>query len=231
MRRARAGFAWVSMMDLLFGLFGALVILTVLLVLKLGQDSGVDQRPFHLITLELEPKIAGDTSASALPRMALGVEVINPRAKSCIFGASADAERCAALQSSDVPPDQPTTFRTSVTQSPADDPVLASVLFVGHGQSMTLSPFVSNTAALMDLPRSHWDSMLRLRVSVKTGATVWSPEPFCLSVKNLLDRADQDARGLARLNLCVLKRCSDGQTYEEKCKIRIQTGGQALVFE
>ena len=85
-RRTQAGFAWVSMMDLLFTLFGSLIVLTVLISTKLGAISPIEERRFHALTVEVA---APDrNSGEALVRMNIKFVIFRNGADPCQFGAS-----------------------------------------------------------------------------------------------------------------------------------------------
>ncbi|WP_346891539.1 hypothetical protein [uncultured Roseibium sp.] len=248
MRRARAGFAWVSMMDLLFGLFGALVILTVLIVLKLGRDSGIEGKSFHLITLDAEAVQDIAPLHRALGRMAFGFRVTDTSSIPCDFGASFAPADC---NSSLIRPEEPAPsvdavpqqamFRTGVVpvEGEPGDHILSSALFVPEGPRITVAPFLSNIAVLHELPPGVLEADLRLRVNIKSGNIFWSPAPFCVSVEELIELSEEDDRGLAKLDFCALSACPTGtqaNTAEapsapRTCTLNLDRQGEALVLE
>ncbi|SNZ07444.1 hypothetical protein SAMN06265368_0966 [Cohaesibacter gelatinilyticus] len=248
MRRARAGFAWVSMMDLLFGLFGALVILTVLIVLKLGRDSGIEGKNFHLITLDAEAVLDIAPLHRALGRMAFGFRVMDANSIPCDFGASFTPADCNSTllrpeepaPSEDAVPQQ-AMFRTGVVpvQGAPGDHILSSALFVPDGPRITVAPFLSNIAVLHELPQGVLKADLRLRVNIKTGDVFWSPAPFCVSVGELIELSEADDRGLAKLDFCTLSACptrtqadaAARPTAPRTCSLNLERQGGALVLE
>jgi len=201
MRRARPGFAWVSMMDLLFGLFGALVILTVLVTLKLGRDSGIEEKAFQLVTFDVSAEDA-DVNA-ALARMAINFELLPAGGGDpCFFGASFRSDVCedqlaARLEGA------PVLFTTGVVETHATQS-LSATLFAGAAGSLQLRPFLSNVPALMDLDTSLDVESVRVRVHVKIGDAFWAPDAFCTTVSELISRAETDERGMAHLDLCAM---------------------------
>lgn len=216
MRRARPGFAWVSMMDLLFGLFGALVILTVLMTLKLGKDSGIEQKAFQLFTIEVT---SGNHEVStALARMAINLELVS---QECVFGASFDNDRCQKKLADELG-GVPVLFTTGV----GEDNSLSATLFAGAEGELKLRPLLSNVPALIDLDPWLDDEQVSVRLHVKIGDAFWPPEPYCPTVGQLISLARNDPRGMAHLDICNMP-CGPGTgTTQGACNsLRLGTDG------
>lgn len=202
MRRARAGFAWVSMMDLLFGMFGALVVMTVIISLKLGSFEGVDQRPFHALTVELSA--LDDDVARALARTHLAFLVFTPSPKQqagtprCVLAAGhEDANDCLSELTPDLDGANMTEFATAWTRGPNNrGGALTATLLVnsprepGGLDRVVVRPVLADVAALLDLPEPLDETRrLILRLSAKTGTAFWEPRPIELDVGTILERA------------------------------------------
>ncbi|GGF50517.1 hypothetical protein SAMN05216376_11027 [Mameliella alba] len=226
----RAGFAWMSMMDLLFGLFGALVILTVLITLKLGADSGVEKKPFQMFTFEVFSDKAD--VQSALARMSLGLRVAVPDKAGCAMGASFDTERCEA-QLSATRDQAPVKYRTSVQTGGGGGGLLSAALFIGNNGPLELTPFLANTPVFEEMVADRGSSLVTIRMGLKFGDLFWSPAPFCMTVDDVISLASTDEQGLAPLDICTLQRCKDGQQYSP-CGTKereITTKGGKIVFK
>lgn len=208
MRRARPGFAWVSMMDLLFGLFGALVILTVLMTLKLGKDSGIEQKAFQLVTIDVSS--TDRVVTAALARMAINLELESP---DCVFGASFERDGCQEKLAAQLG-GAPVLFTTGV----GEDNSLSATLFAGAESELRLRPFLSNVSALVDLGPvldDLDDVEVDVRVHVKIGDAFWEPERFCTTVGKLISVASDDPQGMAHFDFCNMS--CDSQLAQPTC--------------
>lgn len=202
-RRTNTGFAWVSMMDLLFGMFGALVVLTVLISAKLGASSGVDLRPFHSLTVEVSAIDSG--LRDALPRMHVSFLLFARAGSSpssvepdCVLAAANPNTQCLQNIETDLPGVRLVEFATSASMETSTSPatLLASVLInapkdVSRLRKLVILPMLADVAVLLDLPVKTDQMKLRVRLSAKSGIGVWEPQPFVVSIRDLLARADR----------------------------------------
>jgi hypothetical protein len=205
MRRGRAGFAWVSMMDLLFGMFGALVAMTVIISLKLGSFEGINQRPFHALTVELST--LDDDVARALQRMHVAFLVYTPESAQdldneprCTLAAGReDVSGCLSELTPAIEGASMTEFATASTLVPGNGRIVLSATMLinepsesGAIDRVVVRPVLADVAALLDLPDQLDETgRLILRLSAKTSTAFWEPRPIMLDVTKLLERAER----------------------------------------
>ena len=194
-RRAQAGFAWVSMMDLLFALFGSLIVLTVLISTKLGAVSPIDERRFHALTLEVA---AGDPdSGKALSRMNVKLVVFpnDDEKKSCQFGASIPSSECLnEFGDGHGHERRLTEFATAAVpaQGSRNARLIATFLMTEPRAGDTLNrlaimPVLGNIGQLRDCQDCNPDTKFHLRMSVKSQRAVWELHSLPVSVDDLLN--------------------------------------------
>ena len=230
MRRSGAGFSWVSMMDLLFGLFGCLLVLTMLISAKLGRSTGITEQSFNLVVAEVttdDPSVR-----SLLERMHIGFELANLvmiGQQPCTFSAALPQATC------DLGGDGPLSAVPLKYATTAGAEGILATLFVGtpgDGKDGLLNasvrPVLRDVATLRDGPDLKGDETITVRLSVKSKETFWEPAPFTLSVDELLELAK--TRPLS--DALLLSGLSGGCTADSPqapCKVmEVRDGG--LVF-
>ncbi|MDE0208298.1 MAG: hypothetical protein OXJ64_00260 [Boseongicola sp.] len=177
MRREGVSLPWISMMDLLFSLFGALVILMVLISQKLGASTDIDERPYRMLTVQvwsLDP----DTS-SALARMHVAFEIYG-ESDGCLFSPTVSVGSCTALGNA------PHRFASG-----ADDRTgLTATFFVGDGGGTSPGfiavPSLRELAILLD--SADRNGLLHWRISIKTGNAFWEAPPVAIEVEDIAHR-------------------------------------------
>jgi hypothetical protein len=238
--KRRSGFAWVSMMDLLFGMFGSLMLLGALISLKLGQSSGTDQRPFQALTIEVTT--ADVALSEALQRMHLGFLLFTTNVKSkppaCIFSAATQAPQdCFPGIEPTKPYKRLTEFATAALSSVnGSASILSASLLININTPpdattyIAIKPVLADIAALLDTNTEvdAGKSSVVVRLSAKTMAGVWEPPPFTITVKELLKSAKEApligaALFSANAKMCVMRKAGS------KCD-EISIEGGRIVF-
>lgn len=220
MRRARTAFAWVSMMDLLFGLFGGLLVLTMLISAKLGHSAGIEERPFNLVVVTVTAQDAA--VREALSRMHFGFDVANDAAgHTCRFSAAVTTERCRVG-------DALVKFATAAKQAPMATLFLASSGEASAVVSMAVTPVLRDIAVLLDgAAPLQGDETVTVRLSVKSGASFWEPLPFTYTVDELVALAE--GRPLSDVPLLAKLQGGCTSTPQNACKI-LEIKDGAFVF-
>ena len=205
-RHAQPGFAWVSMMDLLFALFGGLIVLTVLISTKLGAVSPIDERRFHALTFEVAAR--DSDSGEALSRMSIKFVVFpnEDEKQSCQFGASTPSSRCLSEFGDGHGHERRLTeFATAVVPAQGSENVrLIATLLVteprkgGVLNRLAVMPVLGNVGQLRDRRTISPDTEFDLRMSVKSQREVWEIHHLSVAVRDLLNepgrRSDFGAR-------------------------------------
>lgn len=204
MRRRTASFAWISMLDLLSGVFGALIVLSVLISLKLGTEEPIARQPFHLIAVEMAPVDATSSSAvaqsfeAAFGETYLGFQIEDETGRY-------EGQWSAAVSSANDAFMGPARF---VSASGATGKISAA-LFISKPetyQGMVLRPVLHNVARLKEWSnRREWtiddlrDLKVSVRISAKSGSRVCDPPPFDVRVPDLMTRAVEPGSRGARI--------------------------------
>ena len=191
--RARSGFAWVSMMDLLFALFGGLIVLTVLISTKLGAVSPIDERRFHALTLEVAAR--DPVSGEALSRTSIKFVVFVDGKEPCQFGASAPASKCLDELGDGYGHERRLTeFATAAeaAQGSRGARVTATLLITeprkeGALNRLAIMPVLGNIAQLRDRRKIEPNAEFDVRMSVKSQRAVWELRDLTVSVNDLLN--------------------------------------------
>lgn len=192
-RRTRSGFAWVSMMDLLFALFGGLIVLTVLISTKLGAVSPIDERRFHAVTLEVAAR--DPVSGEALSRTSIKFVLFVNGQEPCQFGASTPASNCLSELGDGYGHEQRLTeFATAAeaAQGSRGARVTATLLITepreeGALDRLAILPVLGNIAQLRDRSKIDPNAEFDLRMSVKSQRAVWELRNLTVSVNDLLN--------------------------------------------
>ncbi len=221
-RRAQAGFAWVSMMDLLFSLFGGLIVLTVLVSTKLGAVSPIDERRFHALTLEVAARDL--ISGEALNRMSINFIIYWNGKEPCQFGASTPSSTCLDELGDGYGHERRLTeFATAAepAQGSQDARLVATLLITeprkeGALNSLGIMPVLGNIAQLRDPIAIEPDTEFDVRMSVKSQRAVWEVRNLKVSVKDLLESSERMSSFGARLLPPKLKALV-GPTSNTKC--------------
>ena len=205
-RRTRARFAWVSMMDLLFTLFGSLIVLTVLISTKLGAISPIEERRFHALTVEVA---APDRqSGEALVRMNIKFVVFRNGAKPCQFGASIQGSSCLKELGDGYGHERRLTeFATAAEPALGSFPArLTATLLITEPrradvlQGLSIMPVLGNIAQLRDPKRIGDATQFDIRMSVKSQRGIWEMRDFKVSVKDLLNSRRKSNFGVPLLS-------------------------------
>ena len=188
MRRRVGNFAWVSMMDLLFGVFGALIVLLVLITLKLGRDEPITRRPFYLVVAEITPPEndhATSTFKDVLKETYLAFETEDEPIR---WSATAAAENSSG----------PERF---VSASDAATGKVSAALFVPQPDPkavQTLRPVLRNTARILEWSLQPGTDNIDLselkvtfRLSVKSADHACDLLSVSISVSELLERGQE----------------------------------------
>ena len=223
MRRTNAGFAWVSMMDVLFALFGGLVVLTVIISTKLGATTSIEDRPFHALTIQVSSD--EETLADALARMKISFILFGSDEKPCGEGARPFLEACFGDESGPGHAGRLAEFATAAERvSGTHETRLTATLLLTEPPagdtpaSLHIMPTLRNVAALLDRPEIGRNQMLAVRLSAKSQRAVWDVPHFVVSVGDLLKRAEKNpVLGAALLPL------------EAEGKVQLPGGGQCAV--
>lgn len=230
MRRRSAGFSWVSMMDLLFGLFGCLLVLTMLISAKLGKSSGIEEKSFNLVVAEVttdDPQLS-----SLLERMHIGFELANAATagqQACTFSPALPQATCD-LGGDGALSGVPVKYATTAGANR-----IMATLFVGspaEGETASLNadvrPVLRDVAALRDSPELKDDAKITVRLSVKSKDVFWEPDPFTLSVAKLLELAEARPLSDALLLSGLSAGCSANSPQAPCMVMEVRDGG--LVF-
>lgn len=206
-RRLQAGFAWVSMMDLLFALFGGLIVLTVLISTKLGAVSPIDERRFHALTLEVAAR--DKASSEALSRMSIQFVVFpnEDEEKSCQFGASVPSSTCLDEFGDGHGHDRRLTeFATAAVpaQGTQHARLIATLLITepraeGALNRLAIMPVLGNEGQLREHGPLELETEFDLRLSVKSQREVWEIPVLSVSVHELLNKPERRSDFGARL--------------------------------
>jgi hypothetical protein len=217
------------MMDLLFGLFGCLLVLTMLISAKMGKSAGIEEQTFNLVVAEVtadDPQLGG-----ILGRMHIGFELTNALAaeqQACTFSPALPQATCdlgdGAL--SWVP------VKYATTAGPAG---IMATLFIGspaEGEAASLiahvRPVLRDVAALRDSLALRDDAKITVRLSLKSTEVFWEPAPFTLSVAELLELAEATPLSGALLLAGLTAGCTP-DSPQAPCKVmEVRDGG--LVF-
>ena len=223
MRRTNAGFAWVSMMDVLFALFGGLVVLTVIISTKLGATTSIEERPFHALTIQVstDERILAD----ALARMKISFVLFGSDEKPCGEGASLFLDTCFGDGSGPAHTVGLAEFATAAERVPGthETRLTATLLLTeppaGHTPaSFRIMPTLRNVAELLDRTEIGRNQTLAVRLSAKSQRAVWDVPRFVVSVDDLLNRAAKHPTlGAALLPL------------EVEGRVQLPGGGQCAV--
>lgn len=195
MRRSAVQFPWISMMDLLFGLFGGLIIMAMIITLKLGSSSGIEARPYTLVTLSVAQATDADAAVGGiLERMHLAFDVTSLGGvdePSCLFSAASDPMTCEGFQ--DAIDDAPVRFSTR------GQGTLAASLFIGALNDelpiTRVRPALRDIAQLLDssdYPRLK-EEKVQIRLSVKFGEAYFEPVLEPISVAELVQIANDSS--------------------------------------
>ncbi|NOD85941.1 MULTISPECIES: hypothetical protein [unclassified Ruegeria] len=192
MQRAKVQLPWISMMDLLFGLFGGLIILAMIITLKLGQNAGIESRPYALITVSVVPAAAGDTGVQAvLERMHLAFDVksrVDASGPVCLFSAAADYGDCEDFERE--LDGAPVRFSTSAKGT------LSASLFIGSVEDTLpathIRPALRDIAQFLGGP-ANYESIrgqsIQFRLSVKFGGAFFEPTFAPMTIEHLIELA------------------------------------------
>ena len=204
-RRTQAGFAWVSMMDLLFTLFGSLIVLTVLISTKLGAISPIEERRFHALTVEVA---APDrNSGEALVRLNIKFVIFRNGADPCQFGASIRGSACLKeLGDGHGHERRLTEFATGAEAARGSRParLTASLLITEPRRedglkNLGIMPVLGNIAQLRDSKGIGDATEFDMRMSVKSQRGIWEVRHLKLSVKDLLNSRPKSNFGVPLL--------------------------------
>ena len=233
-RRAQAGFAWVSMMDLLFTLFGSLIVLTVLVSTKLGALSPIEEGRFHALTVEVATP--DRNSGEALVRMNIKFVVFRNGAKLCQFGASIRGPSCLKEFGDGYGHERRLTeFATAAEAARGSLPArLTATLLITEPRradvlkNLGIMPVLGNIAQLRDSKRMGDATEFDMRMSVKSQRGIWEVRDLKLAVKDLLNSRPLSSFGVPLLPPGIDKLV--GPTAGAKCTgscgtMKVQKGG------
>ena len=190
---SRAAFAWVSLMDVLFALFGGLVVLTVLISTKLASVSPIEERPFHSMTAWVTaPESA---TAQALREMTITFVVVSEGRERCRFNSRDWTGGCDALpRQGHAHRGRLTEFATAAEKT-ADGVTLAATLLVTEPTDPTskqddirLVPILENVDQLADRSGIANEDLV-VGLNVRSLRTVWNVPEFVVRVRDIIDRA------------------------------------------
>ena len=194
MRRTSAGFAWVSMMDVLFALFGGLVVLTVIISTKLGASTSIEDRPFHALTIQVVSDES--TLAEALGRMNISFVLFGGDGDSCGVGANHSLDSCLGSEPGPAHTDRIAEFATAAEHVPGthETRLTATLLLTGPPggdtpASLRIMPTLRNVSEILNRPEIDRNQKLAVRLSAKSQRAVWDVPHFAVSVDDLLNRA------------------------------------------
>ena len=175
MRRTAAAFPWVSMMDLLFGLFGGLVILTTIISFKLGTSTGIDDRPFGLMTVAVTSTDA--TVVEALHEMRIGFELTGDGVP-CRMGPPFADDACGAGR------------RVAIGRT--NHGLMSTLLLEPEGvpSKIAVRPILTELGFFDDMKsETEGNSSITITLRLKSGDVVWEPAPVLLAIDKNRDRA------------------------------------------
>lgn len=235
MRRRTVQFPWISMMDLLFGLFGGLIIMAMIITLKLGSSSGIEARPYTLVTLSVARASAADTLVGdVLERMHLAFDVTSlggADEHSCLFSVASDPMACEGFQNA--VNDAPVRFSTR------GQGTLAASLFIGAVNDelpyTRIRPALRDIAQLLDssdYPRLK-EEKVQIRLSVKFGEAYFEPVFDPISVAQLVQIANDSShpgKDVGILPSGVFD-CSAAQGTAKEACLRLKVDTDGFVFQ
>ena len=190
-------FAWVSMMDVLFALFGGLVVLTVILSTKLGATTAIDERPFHALTIQVTSLFSNVDIA--LQRMHVGMVVFRNQRYACEFGASYPHASCLnEIGEGEGSGNRLAEFATSAERGSGPQRArLTATLLITQPKDrdalvdLHITPVLRKVAEFRSHPDIGPDQAVVVRLSVKSQRSVWDVPPFEVTVEELLRRATE----------------------------------------
>lgn len=206
------------MLDLLFGLFGALIVLSLMISLKLGRQKPVDEKPFHLVAIDVaaeDPTLAARIEdASVFLAIEYSLERTPNRWRDLQLGdGDADVRDVRLLSSS------PGSLPLSISLFSRDPSAL---------DGLRLRPVLRNLARLEDaMGVSLPDLEVRVRVSVKSGNVLCDPDPIILFVHTLLadaGSATDSANGARLLPLDDKSVCATDDGEDSASKVTFSRG-------
>lgn len=235
MRRSAIQFPWISMMDLLFGLFGGLIIMAMIITLKLGSSSGIEARPYTAVTLSVAQASPADTVVGAvLERMHLAFDVTNlddAEEPNCVFSPTSDPIACQSFQEAMI--DAPVRFLSRRQGT------LAASLFIGakYDQlpSTRIRPALRDIAQLLD--RSDYsqfkEEKVQIRLSVKFGEAYFEPVFEPLSVEQLVQIANDSSHSGKDVAIVPAGAfdCSAAQGTALEACLRLKVDKDGFVFQ